>query len=67
MRHKMALSQTDREKIDGMSLKDMQAIWDSTPGFVWPFKDFETGEYFIERFSRLEQQENGDDDKGVPD
>lgn len=63
----MALSQADREKIDGMSLKDMQAIWDSAPAFVWPFKDLETGEYFIERFSRLEQEENGDDDKGVPD
>lgn len=62
----MALSIADRERIDAMSLEDMKVVWDSTPAFVWPFKDLETGEYFIERYSRLEQANNADD-KSIPD
>lgn len=44
------LDQDDKARIDQMTLKDMEHVVFHTPVFSWPFKDADTGEYFLRRY-----------------
>lgn len=46
----MALSLTDKEKIDAMSHVEMARVLRFTRLGTWPFNDDEIGSYFLEKF-----------------
>jgi hypothetical protein len=58
----MAMSSTERECIDSMTLHDMEFQFAIATPLSWPFCDKECGEYFLERFIAL----GGDPDGPYP-
>lgn len=53
------ISDADRQKIDAMNLDDMEHILHNTPSFAWPFRNWDTGEYFYERYDKLRGEQDG--------
>lgn len=53
------ISDADRQRVDAMTLDDMDHIFHNTPSFAWPFSNEELGEYFCERYDRLKGEQSG--------
>lgn len=47
------MTEDDKQRIDAMTLDDMEHVLSTTPSFAWPFRDADVGDYFYERYDRL--------------
>lgn len=53
------MTEDDKQRIDEMTVEQMDRVFHSTPPGAWPFRDPDTGEYFCERFDRLKRERDG--------
>lgn len=49
----MPLTDSDRARIDAMSLHDMEFIFATMTPMSWPFNDREAGDYFLKRYEEF--------------
>lgn len=53
------MTQDDKDRIDKMTLEEMDHIWTNTASFSWPFRYSDTGDYFCDRYERLKAESAG--------
>lgn len=58
----MALTSTDRERIDGLSHLEMARIMRFSSLMDFPWSDPDTGKYFMERWNMFEGQSGDQSD-----
>lgn len=49
----MPLTDNDRDRIDEMTLHDMEFIYATMTPMSWPFNDRDAGDYFLDKFMQM--------------